>query len=297
MSKTISLNEALKRILIEEHQKPTISKYELISYIYKLYEDRTFQGLTIGKISLPEPDYRVITRNIEELKNKSIISQYLGLPIYFITSKRPPTAQQFLCSINPFCYLSYLSAMEWHGITDRIPHTIDAKTCSPANYRELISKQIEKDFPNTNSKYQLTVPRVTKIPSFNKKKFQLHQSSAYKQPKEIIDSGGVRVANLGETFLDMLKKPNLCGGFLHVLDIFEEYAEEYLTLIVKTIDQKGNSMDKARAGYILEEKCQLSHRTIEKWKATVQRGGSRKLVPENDYKDVYSETWCISINI
>lgn len=187
--------------------------------------------------------------------------------------------------------------MEWHGITDRMPHTVDATTCMPAHYRELVAKQIQKDFPDIQSSYQLTVPRVTKIPSFDNKKFQLHQSRTYKQPKEIVDSGGVRVASLGETFLDMLKKPGLCGGFEHVSDVFEEYAEENLALIVRSIDQKGNGMDKARAGYLLEEKFGLSHKTINQWKSTVQRGGSRKLVPENDYKDVYSETWCISINI
>lgn len=52
MNKTISLNEALKRILIEHHQKPTVSRYELIGYIYQLYKDREFQGLSIGKISI-----------------------------------------------------------------------------------------------------------------------------------------------------------------------------------------------------------------------------------------------------
>ncbi|WP_210457398.1 type IV toxin-antitoxin system AbiEi family antitoxin domain-containing protein [Vibrio crassostreae] len=297
MNKTISLNEALKRTLIELHEKPTVSRYELISYIYKLYRDREFQGLSIGKISLQEPDYRVVNRNIDELEHKKIISQHLGLPIYFITSRKKPTAQQYLCSINPFCYLSYLSAMEWHGVTDRMPHTVDATTCMPAHYRELVFKQIQKDFPGVNSSHQLTVPRVTKIPSFDNKKFQLHQSRTYKQPKEIVDTGGVRVASLGDTFLDMLKKPNLCGGVEHVFDVFEEYAEENLALIVRTIDKKGSGMDKARAGYILEEICNLSHRTIEQWKSTVQRGGSRKLVPENPYKDVYSETWCISINV
>ncbi|MEZ8495228.1 hypothetical protein AB6C81_23580 [Vibrio splendidus] len=294
---TISLNEALKRIIVEQHDKPTISRYELVLYIYQLYKTRKFDGMSIGKISLSEPDYRVVNRNIEDLIHRKIISQHLGLPTYLIRSKKSPTAHQFLCSVNPFCYLSYLSAMEWHGLTDRIPHTVNATTCMPSDYRDLIHKQIDSDLPGVNDQYQLIVPRVTKIPSFDGKKFHLHQSRTYKQPKEVTDSGGVRVASLGDTFLDMLKKPNLCGGFAHILEIFEEYAEENLALIVRTIDKKGNGMDKARAGFILEERCGLSHKTINQWKSSVQRGGSRKLVPENDYKDVYSETWCISINM
>lgn len=295
--KTIPLSEALKHILIDKHDKPTVNRYELILYMYKLYKEKSLDGVPIGKISLSEPDYRVVNRNIEDLESKNIISQHLGLPVFFIKSKKSPTAQQFLCSINPFCYLAYLSAMEWHGITDRMPHTVQAITCSPSTYRELVQKQIETDLPNATNTYQLVVPRVTKIPSFDGKKFHLHQSSSYRQPREIYNSGGVKVASLGETFLDMLRKPNLCGGFEHVIDVYKEFSEANLALIVKAVDKKGNSMDKARAGYILEEVCGLSHRTIDKWKKNVQRGGSRRLVPDNEYKDVYSETWCISINI
>ncbi|EGQ9186040.1 hypothetical protein F8Y89_23770 [Vibrio parahaemolyticus] len=296
-SKTISLNEALKRTLIEKHEKPTVSLYELVLYIYQLYRYKEYDGVSIGKISLDEPDYRVVNRNIEDLIDSRIISRHLGLPVFFLNSKKKPTAQQYLCSINPFCYLAYLSAMEWHGITDRIPHNVQAITCTPSVYRDLVNKQISADLPDVINKSQLIVPRVTRIPNFDGKTFQLHNTKSYKQPKEIYDSGGIRVSSLGDTYLDMLKKPNLCGGFDHVIDVYQEFAEEHLVLIVKTIDKKGNSMDKARAGYILEEICGLSHKTIDKWKSTVQRGGSRKLVPDNDYKDVYSETWCISINV
>ena len=297
MNTTISLNEALKTVLIDKHDKPTVNRYELILYIYKLYRDRELDGLRIGKITLDEPDYRVVNRNIDDLEERKIISQHLGLPIYVITSKKKPTAHQFLCSINPFCYLSHISAMEWHGITDRIPHTVIATTCMPSEYKNLTRKRINEDLPNVSNSHLLIVPRVTKYPSFDGKKFQLHQTRNYKQPKEVPDSGGIRVASLGETFLDMLKKPNLCGGIEHVLDVYKEFAEEHLPLIVRTIDKNGNGMDKARAGYILEEVCHLSHKTIDQWKKSVQRGGSRKLVSENDYKDIYSETWCISINM
>ena len=94
----------------------------------------------------------------------------------------------------------------------------------------------------------------------------------------------------------MLREPDMCGGYAHVQDIFQEYAAEHLPVIVKTVDKTGTSIDKARTGYVLEEICSLSHRTIDSWKAGVQRGGSRKLVASNPYKNEYSEVWCISIN-
>lgn len=296
MKKTIPLNEALKLTLIEKHNKPIVNLYEVIMYMYKLYSERSYGGLSIGKISALEPDIRVINRHIDELIEKDVISQHLGLPIYMIRSKPRPTAQQFICSINPFSHIAYLSAMEWHGITDRIPHTLHSVTCSQSAYKSYQKKKIKSDLGEVNDEHQLIVPRVTKIPSFDNKRFQLHQSKNYQQPREVSDSGGVRVSSLGDTFLDMLKKPELCGGFSHVMDIYQEYAEEHLALIVRAVDKKGTGIDKARAGFVLEERCGLSHRIIDNWKKTVQRGGSRKLIPENEYRDVYSETWCISIN-
>lgn len=296
MRRTISLNEALKLILLEKHDKPIVNEYELVMYIYKLYQDKSYEGVTIGKISVNEPDHRVLARNIGDLEYKNIITQHLSQPIYFIRSKPKPTAQQYLCSINPFCYIAYLSAMEWHGITDRIPYTLHATTCSQSAYKSYQARKIKTDLRDVVNAGPLMTPRVKKVPSFDGKKFEFHSSRSYQQPREISGSGGVRVSSLGDTFLDMLKKPDLCGGFDHVLDVYQEFAEENLPIIVRAIDKKGNNMDKARAGYILEEVCGLPHRTINSWKKNVQRGGSRKLIPENEYKDVYSETWCISIN-
>jgi predicted transcriptional regulator of viral defense system len=296
MKKTIPLNEALKLILLDQHNKPVVNLYELTMYMYKLYSTKEFRGFAIGKISAQEPDFRVVNRNIEELIAKNVIVQHLGLPVYFIRSKPQPTAQQFICSVNPFSYIAYLSAMEWHGITDRIPHTFHVVTCLPFVDKTYKKKKIHQDLGNLNDLYQLMVPRVTKIPPFDNKRIQLHQIKNYHQPREISDSGGVRVSSLGDTFLDMMRKPELCGGFNHVMDIYQDLAEEHLAIIVKTVDKKGTGIDKARVGYVLEERCGLKHKVIDSWKSTVQRGGSRKLIPENDYINVYSDTWCISIN-
>jgi predicted transcriptional regulator of viral defense system len=35
------------------------------------------------------------------------------------------SAEVIICCIAPFCYLSHLSATEYHGLTDRLPKLLD----------------------------------------------------------------------------------------------------------------------------------------------------------------------------
>lgn len=293
---SIQLKEALKDIIWNEHPNSVITLYELRMYIYKLYRDGHYKGKPIGKLSLKEPESRTLKSNISNMESQGVIRQDLNLPTYFISNKDKPTAQQVICVVNPYSYIAYLTAMEWHGLTDRMPYVIHMMTCSSDEYRTRINAYINEQIPDVEDSNPITPPRIIKYPAFDKKSFEFHQTKKFKLPKEQSGSGGVRVTSIGDTFLDMLKKPDLCGGFEHVIEVFQEHGEEYLPVIVKTIEAKGSSMDKARAGYILEEECKLSHKTINKWKSSVSRGGSRKLIPSNPYIDIYSETWCISIN-
>lgn len=293
---SIQLKEALKEIIWNDHPNPVITLYELKMYIYKLYKDGYYNGRKIGKLSLVEPEPRTITNRISNMTNSGVIKQDLSLPIYFISNKEKPTALQVICAINPYSYIAYLSAMAWHGLTDRMPYTIHVITCTLSEYKLRAERYVLENIPDVSDISPLIPPRVINYPAYDGKSFEFHQTKKFKLPKEQSGSGGVRVTSIGDTFLDMLKKPDLCGGFEHVIDIFQEYGSEYLAVIVKAIDNKGNAMDKARVGYILEEICGLSHKTINTWKSGVSRGGSRKLVPSNPYVDIYSETWCISIN-
>ena len=107
----------------------------------------------------------------------------------------------------------------------------------------------------------------------------------------------MRVSTIGQTFLDMLQKPDLCGGMTHVLEVWEEYAATYLNQIVPTIDATPGALIKSRAGYIFQEYLGLEHPDIEKWETFSQRGGSRKLDPSKEFAPTYSEKWMISINV
>lgn len=295
-SNTISLREALRLILLNQHSNPVIALHEFNLYLYKLYHDRVYDGIRIGKIQSPVPDNRVADLALQDMVNQGILAPVIPGFVWQISNRNQATAQQTACCLNPYSHLAYISAMEWHGITDRIPHVVRLIQASMTAARKLHQEWLNSMLPDIKNTTALLPRKFNGDEKIDGKTLIFHTKKNYKKKSELHESGGIRVSNIGETFLDMMREPEWCGGFTHVEEVFREHAETYLPVIVKTVDRLGNGIDKARAGYLLEEVCGLKNRTIEKWKAGVQRGGSRKLIASNPYKDIFSEVWCISIN-
>ncbi len=158
---------------------------------------------------------------------------------------------------------------------------------------------MEKDLGNDLAIYVKNgMPRLkrTKLEKVNRK--EIHRfSSAHWGAYKNIKGRTMRVSTIGRTFLDMLRNPELCGGINHVLDIFGNHSENYLKLIINEIDQHGAPIDKVRAGYILGERLDMKFDELNEWIKEAQRGGSRKLDASSEYEPVWSDKWCLSLNI
>jgi predicted transcriptional regulator of viral defense system len=157
--------------------------------------------------------------------------------------------------------------------------------------------KMAKDFKNSPiSMPSLTLKQIQKFGKKNISRISSKHLGAYVN----IHDKMLRVSSIGRTFLDMIRKPDLCGGIHNCLDVFQQHSPQYLKLIIDEITQHGNSIEKVRGGYILEEYCKIKHKildnALEEWVTHAQRGGSRKLDPNNDYWPVFSEKWCLSIN-
>ena len=299
MKKTISLSSAIESKILSEHKKPVIHNYEYIRYVAELYLQKTYLGFDILKLSSEYPEKKILLRHLDKLMENGVLSQIGSLPVYAISNKKP-SAQQIVCTLNPFCYLSHLSAMEWHHLTDRIPHAIHITTCSPKQFKELAEELAYKDFTFPDEIVGVPITH-NKINSKDIMSYRIHEHGRknFKKFPEQQNSGGIRVASIGQTFLDMLREHAYCGGIGHVLDVFEEHAKRYLPLIIRETEKQGSTIDKMRVGYLLEERFSLvkNDPIVENWKKLAQRGGSRVLVSGETYKNIFSETWCISINL
>ena len=220
--------------------------------------------------------------------------------VFSVLGREQGHPNELICSIDPFAYISHLSAMEWHGLTDRIGHTLFYSSPTPKNWRAFALKKLQKDVGEHQIEAYLgeNLPRLKRINIKKVGRNQIHRYlSDHLGAFTSIRGRTLRVSTIGRTFLDMLREPDFCGGIYHMLDVYKEFGPRYLTLIADEIDRHGSKIDKVRAGYILQERLELSDPRIEKWQEFVQRGGSRKLHSKSPYSNEYSEKWCLSINI
>lgn len=290
----ITLREALEDKLGQLKQ-PSVTDYQLGVLIFNLYRTGKYKDKKLNT-KLKVPNYRAYSGYLKDLIDIGILKPIKSIPhTYFIFGKESSRDEELICSVDPFAYISHLSAMEYHGFTDRLPRVLFYSSPTQTKWKEFAIEKMQVDFQNEDygDLPKLSFKKIKKI----KKKTVSRYSSVHLGAYVRTGATNFRVSSIGRTFLDMLRKPELCGGIYHVIDVYQEFAEHNLNLIVAEIDRHGNQIEKIRAGYILETLCDLEHKIIDTWIEFVQRGGSRKLDPNEEYSPEYSEKWCLSINI
>lgn len=300
MSASTPIVQALATEL-EKLRTPVLLRYDLARLSWALYRAGTHGGqpLNIRRNSL---DMRAFRRLENAVLKSGLLKQLPGLPdlsVYATFGANLSDHQAVLCSVDPFCYISHLSAMEFHGLTDRMPEQIYATSPAGKQWTVSAAERMQKDLGDDFAAYRESgLPPLQRL-SFNKlgQRWVHRYSSLHGGAYRTIRDSPVRVATLGRTFLDMLHEPSLCGGIMHVLQVFQEHAPTHKRLIFDELDQHGVPIDKVRAGYILETLCRLQDPRIDAWVQFAARGGSRKLDPAAEYAPRFSERWCLSINV
>jgi predicted transcriptional regulator of viral defense system len=283
-----------------EVEEPVVTSYMLGKILHHLYREKRYKGESLNRLQKDYCDLYDFNKSISKLMDEGVLSTYKGIPgtVYAILGRTHASPEDVACTVDPFCYLSHLSAMEFHGLTDRIPTKIHLSTPSPKLWKDFASKRMEQDL-----KSELDTYLENKLPKLMKNKFDkignkeiiFHHSSHLGAFKNVRNRQ-LRVSTIGRTFLDMLKNPELCGGMNHVLNVYSNYTNQYLKLIINEVNDHGKDIDKVRAGYILDEKLGIQDERVESWLKYAQRGGSRKLDPSEEYIPQWSEKWCLSIN-
>ena len=301
MSPKILLTKAITLEIGNLEKEPVVTDYHLGKLIYNLYSSGHYGKLRVA-VKLDTPPSGTLSRAINTLTSIGVLVPNKSFPhgtVFNVLGKKNPPHEDIICTIDPFSYISHFSAMDYYGLTDRIPKTIFLSSPIPNKWTSFARERMEKDLGENLQDYmdchlpKLRRIRFKKIGSRHVHIYLTKRLGAAKPVKDRM----FRISTIGRTFLDMLQDPDLCGGMHHVVDVYRDNAEQYLPAILNEINTNGTQIDKVRAGYILERVCGIRKDIIDSWKKFAQRGGSRKIDPSGEYSPVFDEEWCLSLNI
>ncbi|WP_271215058.1 hypothetical protein, partial [Pseudonocardia halophobica] len=215
-----------------------------------------------------------------------------------VQSTRSASAEDACCIVDPFAYVSHLSAMHLYGLTDRAPLALHLTTPSTSVWSRMRKERMAHDLGSNIALINASpLNRVTMAASaVRRRTIHLHTTSNPIVPVPLAD-GFTRATPIGHVFAAMLAEPEAHGGIRHAIEVWEASAEAWLDEIIVAVDSQPTKLAKVRAGYVLSELMGVEDDRIKAWRAFAQRGGSQKLDPEAPYVPRWSDEWMISLNI
>ena len=292
--------DALALLLEREYTLPVITNYELALLVFRLLQAGEVDGRSLR--SRPRVAARsdlYAARN--GLLKRGTFKEDRSLPstVHRIVDRSRSDPESILSAIDPFGFVSHQSAMAFHGLSNRVPKMIFFTTLAAPVWRTAAQERMHKDLGNQLLTYiDQKLPVLHRIhPDRVQGMVVSYIRSSTQGGYRLANEGTLKVATLGRTFLDMLRRPELCGGMSHVMEIYEARGREHAALIIGEFEQRGAPIDRVRAGYILEEHCGVTDPRLDAWVSDAQRGGSRKLDPQSEYAPKFSERWQLSINV
>lgn len=288
-------------LMFRQRVGPAITAYSLGRLVFEMFRAGNINGhpLRVSARMARRSDYYTIRK---VLADRGLVQEDRSLPntVLLVTRQDSPDPAAVMCEADPFGFISHLTSMAYHGLSNRIPRVLFFTTLPPRLWSVAAAERMRKDLGEYYDAYL-----ESGLPTLRRPRIQRFQGNTidYVHTREVAGAfrvaseTGVRVSTIGRTFLDMLQRPELCGGMAHVIEVFEAHGRPHLPLIINELNSHGTKIDRVRAGYILEEHCEIQDPRVEAWIKDVQRGGSRKLDPAGEYASTFSDRWMLSINV
>ena len=282
------------RDVLEQQEQPVLTPFDFFRMVWRMYTESSRKNLYLRREFPDKETYNRLKRILQRMNVIGADRDY-GTRVIRVLPAAGRPAEDIVCLVDPTCHVSHLSAMQRWGLTDRSPNVLMLTRPDRAGSRDFL-RAYRSEALGDGEINPFPLPIVQHPARVRGRPISVHESKA--AGKDVgIPGTAVRLSTIGQTFLDMIQAPQLCGGMSHVLDVWEEYVKTYLEEVVAVVNDSSSGLAKSRAGYILEEHLGLHHRGVEAWKALGQRGGSRKLDPTKRFAPKFSDTWMLSINV
>lgn len=298
----ITLSKALT-LCLRDRALAVVTDYSLFLLIHELFTRRAYEGEQIN-IKLAQPKLGHLNRTRDALLAISVLTRDNDLAdmAYRVLIVPDEPAEHIVCETDPLAYISHLSAMQHHGLTNRNPVDLSMTRPNRTDWRRMLAEELARTLGTEHlaSDHRQLLQRPLFPKRIRGRKLAMHEMTEVGAWLAVRGSP-LRVATVGQTFLDTISHPKWCGGMAHVLEMWEEHAPTFLEEIIEAVEKTQRKIVKVRAGYILEEWLGISDPRIKTWARFAQRGGSQVLDPSNPYTTgltpKFSENWMISINV
>lgn len=303
------MGDAVQGSLVE-NGKPAVTGYGLFVVLHSLCRTDRFQGhdLEVKRAYPNRYDYRrVVSWLLKERFIRPDVDFFdctaASTPdtmarshVFRVNAIADGSAEEITGIVDPFCYISHMSAMQRYGLTNRIPEALMLST--PKQWKDAAHDRMQRDYCDIQApdEYRFPLSRIGWPDRIRQRPIACHTSQRAPVLRDIRDSHA-RISAIGETFVQMLDRPELCGGMSHVVEVWQEHAKTYLREIIPAVERAPERLVKLRAGYLLDERLGVRDPTISSWKKFAQPGGSQLLDPVRPYVSRRSETWKISLNV
>ena len=292
------LAEAVLAWLTEE-RRAVVTSYVLFLGLRQFYAPENRRKLYLRSDAPTTDDLRKVTVNLSKTMGFVTDPDY-GRGVHRVPSVGASSAEEVCALANPFGHISHLSAMQHWGLTPRRPEALHL-TMPPASAAQpLVEQRMADDYgvPFADLPRERAVKlRFIRHPATVRgRNISVYETKQPGQWLQVRDSQ-VRLATVGQTFVDTLERPQYCGGMAHVIDVWREHAGTYREDIIAVVDELATPIAKVRAGYLLDDMLgQGEDSRIQSWVRFAQRGSSRVLDPARDFNTDHSEKWMLSIN-
>lgn len=288
------LAEARARALRRQPQ-PVVSNYDIFLELWRIYRSGSAKYLRGDT-----PSREVFRRTRDLLRDEGIIRRDGDYHSLWRLVDRPDAlAEDIACSVDPFCHIAHLSALQRYGLSNRRPEGLFLVEPTQVLRRHLLRKQMERDYGDGLEVFEAEIEptRAVTHPATVRGRPITIETTKFASDQVAIKGSLSRITTVEQTFLDTLDRPDRCGGMSHVLDIWWEHARTYYEEIIERVDRAEKPILKVRAGFILEEQLGIEDRRVEAWVRFAQRGSSRVLSPGKPFAPRCSEKWMLSLNV
>lgn len=313
---------------IRRDKKPVVTWFDVEQVVRHLFRERLFDGkpLKIRRSSPTAETFAAVRRalvdphslglggplsELVELRSAlleqaaesggRLLVEDAELPgqVWRVAGVPDGTPEELCCLVDPWCYVSHLSAMQRWGLSNRNPLALHLTRPTRAIWQQQAKAELRGMLP-TGAGGEPLKPRVhVALPAtLRRRDLNVFQPSYFGKHVPIADSHA-RVATVGQTFWDTVQEPGRCGGMAHVVEVWEEGAEDYVEEIVSAFEDEvmpTTHLAFCRAGYLLEEVVGIEDERVAGWTRFSKRGGSAKLDPAAPFATRHSERWNLSLN-